>query len=253
MTILVLKGIYTYWRQTLPRDTVSHLVHTWYEPHDKVNHSRMDKVGRSLLLSKIKHADVARPQTAGSNPFARKKTDLISGKVVKKDKGMDEIIANRKKFLLRGNGNITGFYDAPEGIVSSYQANYKACKSTKAIQRTGFQYQSSIMTITPDPALFNKQINRQNRLKEEINKTTMKFSGENSIAKQAMNRALYYQQGEDLANHVNTPGKSLKLMKENAGQQYRSRGAYGYSSFMNNSTKTPMPVRVQNLMAPETN
>lgn len=125
MTILVLKGIYTFWKQTVPNDTVSHLMHGWYAPHDKVNLSRMDKVGQSLLLSRIKRVEAARPQTAGSNIFARKKNDLISKKIAKKDKGIDDVIANRKKFLLRGNGNITGFYDAPEGIISTYQATFK--------------------------------------------------------------------------------------------------------------------------------
>jgi hypothetical protein len=107
------------------------------------------------------------------------------------------------------------------------------------------------MTITPDPSLFIKVLQRQSRLKDDINKTTMKFSGGNSVAKQAINRALFYQQEEDISKHINTSGNKLRLMQANAAQQYRNKGVNGFSSFMNNSTKTPMPVRIQNLVAPE--
>jgi len=79
---------------------------------------------------------------------------------------MDQIIEDRKKFLLRGNGNITSFYNDPEGIVSSYQQQFKTWKSTKTIQRTaGTNYVSSVMVITPDPSSIIKQGQKQERFK----------------------------------------------------------------------------------------
>ena len=101
-------------------------MHAWYDQHEKTNQARMDKIDKSVLIGRITQTKQGRPQTTKGNLYARKRKSNAILKGMKRDKGMDDIIANRKKFLLRGNGNVTGFYDPPEGIVSSYQQQFKA-------------------------------------------------------------------------------------------------------------------------------
>jgi len=252
LTILAIKSIYTHWKQTLPNDTVSHLMHAWYDAHDKVNLQRMDKVGKNLLLSRINRAEIVRPQTAGNLFMRKKQNDDLVMKGTKKEIGMDGVIADRKKFLLRGNGNITGFYDPPEGKVSSYQAGFRACKSTKAIQRTrGNLYTSSIMTVTPDPAMFKREAEKKEKLKIDLDTMQKKLSSPESALKRAMNHAINYQQGEDITKHYNLQGSQLKYIQQKTRLNNRNKGIPAAYSFIANSNKTPMPVRIQNLMVPE--
>ena len=166
LAILAVKGIFTFWKQSLPSDTMSHLKHAWYDPHDVVHQQRMDTVGKEFLMSRISRATAkSRPQTT-SNLLRRRNQNLIPSKKNDDEQGMDQIIEDRKKFLLRGNGNITSFYNDPEGIVSSYQQQFKTWKSTKTIQRTaGTNYVSSVMVITPDPSSIIKQGQKQERFK----------------------------------------------------------------------------------------
>jgi hypothetical protein len=248
--ILVVKGIYTFWKQRLPSKTVSHIMHAWYDPHEKTNLTRMDQVDKTILIGRITKSKASRPQTTGSNLYARKRKSDAAFKPNKRDKGLDDVTANRKKFLLRGNGNITGFYDPPEGMVSSYQTQFKGCKSTKAITRpAAYNYTSSIMTVTPDPGLYKRQIEKQDRMKADLTKSHKKFMGTDSVLYRAMNRAVDYQQNEDLGMHMSNQGSALRLMQGNAGQVYRNQGNLMSNSFMNSNNKTPMPARIQNLIA----
>jgi len=102
LAILVVKGIFTHWKQALPNDTVSHIKHAWYDPHELMHHQRIDQVGKSFLINKITKAST-RPQTTGSMLRGGKRRLQPSKSVAKKDKGIDGVIQNRKKFLLRGN------------------------------------------------------------------------------------------------------------------------------------------------------
>ena len=249
LVILVIKGIFTFWKQTLPKETTSHILHAWYEPHEKQGLTRMDKVGKSTLIGRINNVQSKRPQSTSSNLYARKRKSATVQNT-KKDKGMDDIIANRKKFLLRGNGNITGFYDPPEGMVSSYETQFKTCKSTKAMPRTGvYNYTSSIMTVTPDPTQFKKQGIKHENMKKDMDNTHKKLSNTDSVLHRAINRALDYQQNENIAYHMNGPMRQqLRRMNGNAGPAYRNRANLISNSFMNMNNKTPMPVRFQNLM-----
>lgn len=200
LAILVVKGIYTHWKQSLPADTVSHVKHAWYDPHDVVHNQRVDQIGKTFLMSRINKAtSMHRPQTTGDLLRRKQAKSGIFPQKPKsdKDKGIDNIIEDRKKFLLRGNGNITGFYSPPDGMVSSYQANYKPCKSTKAVQKTaGKIYTSSIMTVTPDPALTQKQDVRHKMLKQDLKDVDKKLTNTESALKRAMNRMINYQDTE---------------------------------------------------------
>lgn len=252
LAILVIKGIFTYWKQNLPKDTVSHMMHTWYDPHEKTHLDRMDQVGKSLLIRKINNVQQARPQTTGSNAYARKrKSDTLLRKGQKKGRGLDHIIEDRKKFLLRGNGNVTGFFDPPEGMITTYQNAFKACKSTKAFQNTnGHIYTSSIMTVTPDPGYQKKQTEKADRLRADLTSTFKKLSNTDSVFLRAMNRAVDYQQNEDIAQHMKFSNGPIKMMNAgNAGLAYRNRNQSLKGFLMEH--KTPMPIRVQNLMGPE--
>lgn len=95
------------------------------------------------------------------------------------------------KFLLRGNGNITGFYSPVDGMVSSYQSNFKPTKASKNIQRTsGNVYVSSIMTVTPDPRMFTNQKRKAEEIKASISEIDKNLQQTNSVLKKAMDRAL---------------------------------------------------------------
>lgn len=181
LVVLVVKGIFTHWKQSLPHDTVSHIKHAWYNQSDVVHNQRVDKVGKAFLESRISRASaLQRPQTTGSLLRRNQNTGLIPKKRLKgeNEKGIDDIVEKRKKFLLRGNGNITGFYNPVDGMVSSYQQSFKPCKSTKAIHRTaGNLYTSSIMTVTPDPALFKKQQDKKMKMTSDLEMIGKKFAG----------------------------------------------------------------------------
>lgn len=95
------------------------------------------------------------------------------------------------KFLLRGNGNITGFYSPVDGLVSTYQNNFKPTKASKKVQRTsGNAYVSSIMTVTPDPRMFKNQQRRVDNMKESLNQVDKKLQQTNSMLHKAMDRVL---------------------------------------------------------------
>lgn len=160
LAILAIKGIFTFWKQSIPAETVSHVKHAWYEPYEVLHNQRIDKVGKREIIEKIDRAAFARPQTTGNLLRKRqeKKRSQTAHKGRRKDRGLESVTENRKKFLLRGNGNITGFYDAPQGIVSTYQSSFKPCKSSLNLQRSAANmYVSSIMTVTPDPNIFLKE------------------------------------------------------------------------------------------------
>jgi hypothetical protein len=128
LVVLVVKGIFTHWKQSLPNDTVSHIKHAWYNQSDVVHNQRVDKIGKAFLESRISRASgLQRPQTTGNLLRRNQNTGLIPQKRLKgkNEKGIDDIVEKRKKFLLRGNGNITGFYGPVDGMVSSYQQNFK--------------------------------------------------------------------------------------------------------------------------------
>lgn len=243
LAILVVKGIFTHWKKSLPNETVSHLKHAWYDPHDVVHNQRMDQIGKTFLMSRItKATTVERPQTTGNLLRRKHKSSIFP---VKKDdgkkKGIDDIINNRKKFLLRGNGNITGFYNDPSGNVSSYQSQFKACKSTKAIQRTaGKLYTSSIMTVTPDPLTAKKEIEKHTMLRTSLNDVDKRLTKTNTALQRAVGRALNY-------NDADLSG----LMKNNVSHINLGRAhpyQLGSNGGLASQHRTPMPVRVQNLM-----
>lgn len=180
LAVLVVKGIFTHWKQSLPSQTVSHINHAWNDPHNMIHNQRIDKVGKAFLESRITKATaVQRPQTTSNLLRRNHNKNLIpQPKKNKNDKGLDGVIQNRKKFLLRGNGNITGFYNPPDGMVSSYQAAFKSCKSTKTIQKTaGNKYTSSIMTVTPDPNTYKQQNDRSTKMKTDLGQLTQKYAG----------------------------------------------------------------------------
>ncbi len=195
LAIIVIKGIFTHWKQSLPSETVSHIKHAWYDPHDVVNNQRIDQADKAVLLDRIaKATSKSRPQTTSHLLQRRIKKSLIPTKIEKKNNGMDGIIRDRKKFLLRGNGNITGFYNDPAGKVTSYQNTYKPTKVSKMVQRTaGNMYTSSIMVVTPDPGQFAKVGKRQNKLKADVNSATKKLKRTESALQQAMGRMMGYQ------------------------------------------------------------
>lgn len=149
---------------------------------------------------------------------------------------MDEMIQNRKKLLLRGNGKITAFYDAPEGMVSSYQANFGTIKSSMNVARTsGKEYISSIMTVTPDPRTLNRNNTRIETMKEDLRQADKKLTQTNALLKKIANRAMEYN-GDEL--HDKYAANLSKLKYLNAGNRF------------NGALRTPMQVRVQNLMVP---
>lgn len=253
LAILVVKSIYTHWKQSLPTDTVSHLKHSGYDPHDVIHHPRMDKIANKYIMERTKKSMPPRPQTTGNLLRRKGKSSATLTRKVDKNKGMDDIIQNRKKFLLRGNGNITGFYNPPEGMVSSYQTSFKPSKSSMLIQRTaGNMYTSSIMTVTPDPNLFQRAVQKQDKLREDVLEADKRLTNTNNVLHRAMDRAMGYE-NDDIRDRFSSQMSKLRQMQGNAGQQYRngylpqSRGGYRHSG------RTPMPVRVQNLMEPMAN
>ncbi|CAI2371637.1 unnamed protein product [Moneuplotes crassus] len=196
LAIVVVKGIFTHWKEALPSDTVSHLKHAWYNSHDIVHSQTMEKASKSVISSGFSNtARSERPQTS-SNMFEKKgKESLIPNRTQKYDKGMDKVISDRKKLLLRGNGNITGFYQDPLGMVSSYQSNYQTTKDMSTIKKTaGNNYISSIMVVTPDPGQLAKVGQKQNKFKKDVNSATKKLAKTESAMKQAMGRMMEYQE-----------------------------------------------------------
>jgi hypothetical protein len=244
LAILVIKGIYTHWKQALPSQTVSHILHGPYNPCEIVRGSRMDKVATSFLMSKFSKVTEApkRPQTT-TNLLRRKGKDNIiaaKNKESKQNRGLDDVTQDRKKFLLRGNGNITGFFNDPYGNVSSYQAQFKPCKSTKMIQRSaGKLYTSSIMTMTPDPALVIKRTQKQSKLRNDLETLAKKMTQTDSALQRAMGRIMGYNDFE-ARNHMESQKSHAKI----DGNNYRNFASNQFKSANN----TPMPVRVQNLM-----
>lgn len=191
---MVVKGIFTHWKQSLPSRPMSHMLHSRYDPHDVVHNQRIDKVGKTVLEDRMKKASsIQRPQTTSSLLKRRiKSTSLIPTKV-EKNKGMDGVIRDRKKFLLRGNGNITGFYKDPAGIVSSYQNSFKPVKVRNVVQRTaGNMYTSSIMVVTPDPGQYAKIGKKHSKMKSDVNAATKKLKRTESAVQKAMGRMMGY-------------------------------------------------------------
>mmetsp|Transcript_16925 Transcript_16925/g.16591 ORF Transcript_16925/g.16591 Transcript_16925/m.16591 type:complete len:301 (-) Transcript_16925:21-923(-) len=194
LAIIVVKGIFTHWKQSLPAETMSHIKHAWYDPHDVVQNQTIQKANKSTLVNRIaKATSNQRPQTTSNLLKRRMKNNLIPTKLEKKDQGMDGVIRERKKFLLRGNGNITGFYNDPSGMVSSYQNNFKSIRNTTVVQRTaGNMYTSSIMVVTPDPGQFAKAGKKQEKFKKDLCSTTKKLKRTESALQKAMGRAMGY-------------------------------------------------------------
>ena len=96
LAILVVKGIYTYWKQTLPSETVSHLKHIWFEVHDQVRHQRMDQVGKNTLIGQIETTVQSRPQTAVNAGRRNQNNSLLPQCKEEKTGGIDDIINKRK-------------------------------------------------------------------------------------------------------------------------------------------------------------
>lgn len=97
LAILVVKGIFTHWKQSLPSDTVSHLKHIWFDVHDHVHHQRMDQVGKDTLAGKIENTVSNRPQTTGNVGRRNHNARILSSKNDdEQSKGIDDIIQNRK-------------------------------------------------------------------------------------------------------------------------------------------------------------
>lgn len=164
-----------------------------------------------------KATSMQRPQTTGDLLRRKQAKSGIFPQKPKsdKDKGLDNIIEDRKKFLLRGNGNITGFYNPPDGLVSSYQATYKPCSPTKAVQKAaGKIYTSSIMTVTPDPALAEKQDIKYKMLKQDLKDVDKKLTNTDSALKRAMNRMMNYQDTE-LRNRLNPQLSYKRISRAN--------------------------------------
>lgn len=199
LAIVVIKGIFTHWKEALPSDTVSHLKHAWYNPHDVVHCQTMEKASKNVLSDRVSQTDCSERPRTSSNLYEKKaKKSLIPNRTEKYDQGMDRVISDRKKLLLRGNGNITGFYQDPLGMVSSYQTNYQTTKDVSTIKKTaGNNYTSSIMVITPDPGQFAKVGQKQNKFKKDVNSATKKLTKTESAMKQAVGRMMEYQQYPD--------------------------------------------------------
>lgn len=96
LAILVVKGIFTHWKQTLPSDTVSHLKHIWFDVHDHVHHQRMDQVGKTTLIGMIDNTVSNRPQTTASAVRRNHNALILSSNKEEEHKGIDDIIQNRK-------------------------------------------------------------------------------------------------------------------------------------------------------------
>ena len=218
---------------------MSHIKHAWYDSHDVVHHQRMDKVAKTILLNRISQATSAgRPQTTNSLLNRREKKCLIPMKRKEKDRGMDGVIQDRKNFLLRGNGNITGFYNDPSGIISSYQQNYKPYKSAKIIQKTaGNLYTSSIMVVTPDPGQFAKVGKRQDRFKADITATSKKLKRTDSALQKAMGRVMGYQHYQK-RNMLNQQISGLRI----------DGSAFGDGMSHPGFVKTPLDDKYKHLM-----
>lgn len=104
------------------------------------------------------------------------------------------------------------------------------------------------MTVTPDPGLFKRQVEKKQRMEADLTSAQKKFNGTDSVLHRAMSRAIDYQQNEDLGMHMNSHASALRLIGNNAGPAYRSRGVMYPNNFMQSNIKTPMPARMQNLM-----
>lgn len=193
-------------------------------------------LGNNSLLSRIQKATSCRPNTTGNVLKTRRSRNIFSGSKTKKT-GVDDIINARKKLLLRGNRNITSFYAAPEGIVSSYMLEYKANKVTKNVPRTnGRTYMSNVMTLTPDPHLLKKVSKKIEEMKSDLKHVNEKSSHINALLKRAIDRVNNYRDS-GIRERVNHKPSRLGL-PNNSGVVFEP------------TNRTPMPVRVQNLMSP---
>ena len=141
----------------------------WIYDHDQLKSIRVDRVNSAQTIQTAQlNQQPRRTNQAAHRSDAAK---LKSGAPPKAPNKESDYTIQRKKLLLRGNGNITGFFDPVDGKVSSYQTCYKGQANSAQMQARPIEldlYASGAVTVSPDPYLLSSAKKREQQATERL-------------------------------------------------------------------------------------